>query len=197
MSAATFGRAAAHKFALDAQATGAQALFEADVFPRGPNGQDTAGPQGGARGSDAGFAVETGIGRSGEGVRAVVDVKQDGVEAVGAGGERDAHIRRFYLDAGVAERVPRQFAQGAAIPFDDGRDKLGDDDDCGGRQGVEGRAQGKAHAESADEHLGPRQRGSVRATEQSQGVFGVVHTARHQALAIGLNDVFTVAAAER
>ena len=129
---------------------------------------------------DAAVAVEPAVGRSGQGVRAVVHVEQHGVELGGAPAQRRGHIDFFHAHAPVLERVTGKRAERAAIPGHHRRNELRDDDRRAWRQNVERGAQREAHAEAANQDA-RRWRAEPAAGERRQRVLRAVLIARPSA----------------
>ena len=93
--------------------------------------------------------------------------------------------------------MPRQRSERTAIPLDDGRQQLRDDDGAVLWQEIERRAKGEPHAEPADEHVGLLPAANPRESERRQRLFRAVHAARHQALAVRQDHVLAAAQRQR
>ena len=109
-----------------------------------------------------------------KGRRAIVDIQQDGIEAVRCVLQGTADVLHQDSKSRILQRVACQRCQGTGgVPIDDGRHQLGHHDGGVRGQQVQGSAQGKAHAQSAHENSWFPAIGNGRARGQSQFVTGV------------------------
>ena len=183
MPGTAFLQAAADALHLDGEAGVTQALLELAILPRRPDRQHAAFSERRPRRCNPAVIVQAGVVGCREGGGTVVDVEEHRVEAPPARAQGGSDVADFDPDAFVFQRLTGERPERAAVPLDDGRHELGDDDGRGGREHVEGRSQGEAHAETADEHARLVAQPGVPAAERRQRFFGAVHAARHQRLA--------------
>ena len=187
-------QSAADVFHFDGESAMAQALLEFLVLSGGPDGQHAVALESGEGGGDSAVVVEAGVVRSGEGGRAVVHVKQHGVELAAPRGECDSDVIDLDLHARIRQRISGERAERAAIPVDYGGYYFGDDNARVRRQELERCAQRETHAESADENTRLFQNHRAAARERGERFFRAVHAAGHKAFAVGEDDVLVVAA---
>ena len=85
----TFLKAGAHPRDFHEKSVEAEALFELPVVPRRPDGERSAGTEGGKRRGNASIVVESRVVGGRERPRAVVRVEQRGVKAAGVRAQRE------------------------------------------------------------------------------------------------------------
>ena len=119
MAGTTALQAGAWAMHLYVKASSAQALLEFSIVFDGPDGENSFRFEGRVGGGQAMFVVEGGVVRRRELGRAVVDIKEDGVELADMRTQRGGDISCFDLHTLVFERVPGQGTERGAIPFDD------------------------------------------------------------------------------
>ena len=119
----------------------------------------------------------------------VVDIEQDGIERRGARSDSLGHITFLDADTRVLQGVFRDRAERPAVPLQDRRNQLGDDDKCFRRQNIERRPQGEPHSEPPDEDARPGQGARPATPQYTEGVLRAVRPARHQGLMAGRDDI--------
>src|ERR1700735_1053233 len=131
----------AHAVRLDEKAVIPQPVLELHVVSRRPDRVDAVLAEGRSCVGEARVAVESAVAGLGERRRAVVDVEEGGVEAMGAIAEGGRDVTELDPYAAVPERMAGELAEVLLVPFDDGGEQLGDDDRRAAREKVEGRAE--------------------------------------------------------
>src|SRR4029453_8641387 len=94
-------RAGAHPRDLHEKSVEAETLFELPVLPRRPDGQRSAGTEGGKGSGNASIVVESDVVGGRERRRAVVRVEQRDVKATGVRPQRETHIRGLNANAPI------------------------------------------------------------------------------------------------
>lgn len=186
-------QAAADMFHLDGEPAMAQALLELFVLSCGPDGQHAVALKSCEGDGDSAVVVEAGIVRAGEGGRAVVHIKEHGIELAAPRGECDGDVVDLDLYARIRKRISGERSERAAIPVDYGRHYFGDDNDRVRWEQIERCAQRETHTEAADENTRLLQSQRMAAGERGQRFFRAVHAAGHKALAVGEDDVLVAA----
>ncbi|PYQ94868.1 MAG: hypothetical protein DMF97_17800 [Acidobacteria bacterium] len=165
--------------------------FKLAIGSGGPDCQHSAGPERRAGDGNTLAVVQAGVRRSGQGDRAVVHIKEHGIEAAAIRSHRGANVTLLDAHAWIVQRMFRQRSERTVVPHQDGGNELGDHDACSRRKNVECRAKRKTHAEAANKHPGSRERPRVIAAQHGERVLRAVTAARHQTLAIGEDEVLT------
>ena len=110
-------------------------------------------------------------------------------------GNRDVGFLNSH--ARIVEWLACERPERPAVPADDGRHELRDNDCRGRRQRVERRAQRKTHAEAADEDAWPGHSFDATAGERSQRVLRTVLVAPHERFAVGEEEERAVTTLQR
>ncbi len=77
--------------------------------------------------------------------RAVIHIKQYGIEATATPFEPSAYVRNLDLHSGVVQRMISQVAKRASIPLDHVGNDFHNGDPCVDRQDIQCGAKGKTH----------------------------------------------------
>lgn len=190
-------QARSHPLNFDCESGVSETLLEFPIVPCRPHGDHTIWLERVARGGNTPVAVQSGIVRLGERCRAIVDVEQHGVEAVSARAEHVSDVTHFDPHASVFQGMRCEWAEGSSVPFHHGGHEFCENDAGVWWQEIERGAEREAHAETPDEHAWPREGSCPAARERGHRFFGAMHTARHEALAIGENDVLARVTGQR
>lgn len=173
-----------------------QPLFELSILSCRPDGQHSALLQCYACIGKAMVVIEPGVMLRTERARAVVYIEQDRIKAIGVRPKNVPNVADHHMNAFVFERMIRQRSQRASIPFNDSGYEFGDGNVRIAREKVQCGPEGVTHAQTADQHGRPLQQSSAAGSERGESFFRPVRPARHEALAVGKNDVLVAAARE-
>ena len=114
----TLFQAAAHVLDLDGEPPMAEASLEFPVLSGRPDGQYSVHLESSEGGGDSAVVVEPIIVWRGKAGRAIVHVKQHGIELTSVRSECDGDIIDFDAHARIRQRVSGQRCERAAVPFD-------------------------------------------------------------------------------
>jgi hypothetical protein len=118
--------AGADPLAAHLEAGAAQRALEGDVGPGRPDAEHALRAEAATSRAEPTGPVEPLVAADGQGGRAVVDVEQHAVKAVGRTLHDRAHIALDEGDARVVEGRPGEAGEVLAVPADDDREQLGD-----------------------------------------------------------------------
>jgi len=190
-------RTATYPLPLAARSRRMQPPLESAIIARRPEGQHTSRSERREPTNKTRRFIKPRVRRRGQRGRPVIHVEQHGVETAWARSQRHGDVTGFDAHARIVQRVPRQHTERSAIPFDNGRHQLDEEQVRGCWQDIEGGAKREAHAEAADEHMRPRQGAGATTAQHGERLFRAVDTTRHQALTAGPDDVLGCVADQR
>jgi hypothetical protein len=144
------------------------------------------------RAGQAARAVQAGVARAGQRVRAVVDVEQDRVEP--AGRHRRADVADRHPHPRIGQRRRGLGADDGAVPLDQHVGDLGDHHRGPGPQRRQRGAQRVAQAEPAEQHPAVADAG---AADRRQRLLGADAAVGHQLLAVDADHQVAIAAVQR
>ena len=154
--------------------------FEGLVGGGGPVDDAATGAEGGPGGVETGEDVEAAIAVNGESGGAVIDIEHDSVEAAGGFADDFGDVFLREDDAAVLESLGGQGVGRVSVPGDDGGEDFGLDDLGVGGEGREGGFEGKAEAETSDEHAGTGFGAESGAGQFGENVLGIVLAGGHE-----------------
>ncbi len=170
-----------------------EAVFESGVFGGGPDRGASAEFEGVGDSADSAAGVEAGVGRLQHGLRAVVDVEDNGVVGFGAGAVDDwENIVGDHGDAGIVEEFAVEVVEKLAVPFDDFGEEFGDVDLGGWAEAFECAQEREAETESADEDARGIVFGKTGAGDFAEEELGGGGAGVHDVLAVEADAVISV-----
>jgi hypothetical protein len=181
------GAPRSHAQGLALEAGRAELRFERRAGIGGPDGEYATGGERAGHPTDPSQGIEPGVLRDREGVGTIVDVEEHDVPAPRI--ERDTYVALEELDAFVAQRVTGEGSEDAAVVTHHRGQEFRHNDARLVVEGVEGRAEGEAHAEATDEHPGPLACAEALGCDLGQSLLRAADGARHQRLSADSNDV--------
>ena len=169
-----------HLFLFDGKASLGQAIGEGAIGRGGPDRQLSLGPQGTCAGTQPSQRVEPVIVAVRQPFRAIIHIQHDGIEPLSVTLQQPGNILVMHLRARILQGEAGLGPQSAPVPRDHTRHQLGNQHLGIRPQRFQRRRQGKAHAQTTNQHARCCPGSDFSAGYRRQGIFRAMHAAVHQ-----------------